>query len=158
MVFLGLFVLVAAQDVRPASVYDPIGSRGGPHLVGALMLIGGVMLVLRRLLGWYRESPLVAAEGTEDDKGVPPGSAVRALSIWAAAVAYVVVMPVAGYLLATPVFVAVVLRLFAVRRPLMLAAVPVGFTVPVFLVFVLLLRVRLPTGILDEPLRQLGLV
>jgi hypothetical protein len=40
----------------------------------------------------------------------------------------------------------------------MIAAVSIGFTVPVFLVFVKLLNVRLPTGVLDGVLRQMDLV
>jgi hypothetical protein len=72
-------------------------------------------------------------------------------------VVYVVVLPAVGYLLATPVLLGVVLWLLAIRG-WMLAAVPLGFTVPVFLVFSLFLNVRLPTGMLDGPLRALGLV
>lgn len=157
VVLLGIFVLVAAQDVRPASIADPIGSKGAPRFVGIILLVGGASLVFRRLLRWRSEPTLVLAEGTEDDRGVPAGSAVRALSIWLAAVVYVQALPGIGYVLATPIFLAVVLWLFAVRS-WMLVAVPVGFTVPVFLVFTLFLNVRLPTGVLDGVLRQWGLV
>ena len=157
VVLLGVFVLVAAQDVRPASIADPIGSRGAPHLVGAMLVLCGLALVLRRALRWRREAAIVPAEGTEDDQGVPPGSAFRALSIWTAALAYVLVLPTAGYLIATPLFLGVMLWLLAIRG-WMLLAVPLGFTVPVFLVFSLFLNVRLPTGVLDGVLRQMGLV
>ena len=157
VLLLGVFVLVAAQDVRPASIADPIGSRGAPHLVGAVLVLGGLALILRRALRWRREEESVPAEGMEDDRGVPPGSAVRALSIWAAAVVYVLVLPAAGYLIATPIFLGVMLWLLAIRS-WMLLAVPLGFTIPVFLVFTLFLNVRLPTGILDGVLRQMGLV
>jgi hypothetical protein len=157
VVLLGVFVLVAAQDVRPASIADPVGSRGAPHLVGAVLVLGGLALILRRVVRWRRDGAIVPAEGTEDDPGVPPGSAVRALAIWTAAVVYVLLLPAAGYLLATPVLLATVLRLLAIRG-WMLVAVPLGFTVPVFLVFSLFLNVRLPTGFLDGVLRELGLV
>lgn len=157
VVLLGVFVLVAAQDVRPASIADPIGSRGAPHLVGVVLVLGGLALILRRALRWRREGAVVPAEGIEDDPGVPPGTAVRALSIWTAAAIYVVVLPEVGYLLATPILLALVLWLFSIRS-WMLVAVPLGFTVPVFLVFTLFLNVRLPPGILDGVLRQMGLV
>lgn len=157
VVLLGVFVLVAAQDVRPASIADPIGSKGAPRFVGIILLVGGAALVLRRLLQWRSESNLVPAEGTEDDPGVPAGSASRAFSIWLAAVVYVQALPEVGYVLATPLFLAVVLWLFAIRS-WMLVAVPLGFTIPVFLIFTLFLNVRLPTGVLDEVLRQWGLV
>jgi putative tricarboxylic transport membrane protein len=157
VVLLGIFVLVAAQDVRPASIADPIGSRGAPHLVGAVLVLGGLALILRRVLRWRHEGAIVPAEGTEDDPGVPPGLAVRALAIWTAAVVYILVLPAVGYLLATPIFLGAVLWLFSIRS-WMLVAVPLGFTAPVFLVFTLFLNVRLPTGILDGVLRELGLV
>jgi putative tricarboxylic transport membrane protein len=155
---LGMFLLWAAQGIKPASIADPIGSKGAALLVGIVLAAGGLAVALRRLLRWRREPVLVPSEGVEDDPGVPPGSATRALSIWGAALVYVLALPHLGYLLATPVFLFAVLRLFSIRRPLMLIGVPVGFTVPVFLLFVELLNVRLPTGILDAPLRQLGLV
>jgi hypothetical protein len=157
VVLLGVFVLVAAQDVRPASIADPIGSRGAPHLVGAVLVLGGLALILRRAVRWRHERIVVPAEGMEDDRGVPPGSAIRALAIWTAAVVYVLVLPALGYLLATPIFLGAVLWLLAIRS-WMLVAVPLGFTIPVFLVFTLFLNVRLPTGILDGVLRQMGLV
>lgn len=158
VVILGVFVLVTAQGIKPASVPDPIGSKGGPYFVGAVLIVGGLVLALRRIVQWRREETIVPAEGMEDDQGVEPGSAFRALSIWAAAVVYVLVLPYVGYLLATPVFVGVALWLFSIRRVAMLVGVPIGFTIPVFLVFAELLNVRLPNGILDGILRQMGLV
>jgi hypothetical protein len=155
---LGVLILVSAESIRPASIPDPIGSRGFPRAMGTALFLGGVALVLRRLLRWRRESTRVADEGVPDDPGVPPGSAPRALSIWAGAFAYVLLLPAVGYLIATPIFIAGVLALFGMRRPLALAGIAIGFTLPIFLVFAELLNVRLPTGILDAPLRQLGLV
>jgi hypothetical protein len=122
-----------------------------------VLVLGGLALVLRRVLRWRQEGESVPAEGTEDDPGVPPGSAVRALAIWSAAVVYVLLLPVVGYLLATPIFLGIVLWLLAIRSRL-LVAVPLGFTLIVFVIFSLFLNVRLPTGILDGPLRALGLV
>ncbi len=158
VVALGIFVLATAQGIKPASVPDPIGSKGGPTFVGLALVVGGLALIIRRLMRWRSESTLVPPDGVLDDPGVEAGYAPRAISIWAASVAYVLAMPFVGYLLATPLFVAVVLVLFSVRSWPMIAGVSVGFTVPVFLVFVEFLNVRLPTGVLDGPLRSLGLV
>jgi hypothetical protein len=94
----------------------------------------------------------------QDDLGVEPGSAFRALSIWGAAIVYVVLLPLVGYLVATPIFIALVLWLFSVRRPWLLVGVSLGFTVSVSLIFVLFLHVRLPTGLLDGVLRHIGFV
>jgi hypothetical protein len=155
--FLGVFVLFNAQYVRPASVVDPIGSKGGPYLVGVLLTIGGALLAVRRVARWRQEGAIVPEEGTSDDPGVAPGSAQRAISIWAVAFLYAFALPTAGYLVATPLFLAAVLWLFSVRGA-MLLFLALGFTVPVYLIFVVLLNVRLPTGFLDAQLRALGLV
>ena len=155
---LGIFVLWAAQDVRPASIADPIGSKGAPRFAGGTLVVGGLVLIFRRLRNWSPEGRMVPAEGVEDDPGVPPGSVFRALSIWTTAMLYVLLLPSAGYLIATPVMLVVVLLLFSVRRKLILLGVAIGFTIPVFLVFVLFLNIRLPAGILDEFLRQAGLL
>jgi len=154
---LGVFVLFNAQYVRPASVADPIGSKGGPYLVGVLLTLGGAALALRRVVRWRREGAIVPHEGVADDAGVEEGAAWRAFSIWAVAFLYVLIMPVVGYLIATPLFLAAVLWLFSVRG-WMLILLPIGFSVPAYLIFVVLLHVRLPTGLLDGPLRSLGLV
>jgi putative tricarboxylic transport membrane protein len=158
VVALGIFVLVTAQTIKPASVPDPIGSKGGPIFVGLALVVGGLALVIRRLMRWRSEATIVSPDGVEDDSGVEAGYAPRAISIWAASVVYVLAMPFVGYLLATPIFVAVVLLLFSVRSWPMILGVSVGFTVPVFLLFAEFLNVRLPTGVLDGPLRSLGLV
>jgi hypothetical protein len=104
------------------------------------------------------DTTIVPPHGVEDDHGVEAGYAPRAISIWAAGAIYVLAMPFVGYLLATPLFVGVVLLLFSVRSWPMVVGVSIGFTIPVFLLFAEFLNVRLPTGILDGPLRSLGLV
>jgi hypothetical protein len=158
VVALGIFVLATAQGIRPASIPDPIGSKGGPTFIGLAFIVGGLVLILRRLMRWRVETTLVPSDGVDDDPGVAPGYARRAIGIWVAAVVYVLALPFAGYLIATPLFIAVALILFSVRSWPMIVGVSIGFTVPVFLVFVEFLNVRLPTGILDMPLRSLGLV
>jgi putative tricarboxylic transport membrane protein len=158
VVALGVFVLVTAQGIRPASIPDPIGSKGGPTFVGLALAIGGLSLIVRRLMRWRTEGTIGPSDGVDDDPGVEPGYAPRAISLWVASVLYVLALPFAGYLLATPIFIAVALLLFSVRSWPLIVGVAVGFTVPVFLLFVELLNVRLPTGILDMPLRSLGLV
>jgi putative tricarboxylic transport membrane protein len=158
VVALGIFVLVTAQGIKPASVPDPIGSKGGPTFVGLALIVGGLALIGRRLMRWRGEATIVPPDGVEDDPGVEAGYAPRAISIWVASVVYVLLLPFAGYLVATPIFVAAVLLLFSVRSWPMILGVSAGFTIPVFLLFAEFLNVRLPTGILDGPLRSLGLV
>lgn len=154
----GAFVLYATGAIRPAAIYDPIGSRGGPLFVGLALLLGGLVVAAVQVVNLRKFGRVAVPDGVEDDPGVEAGTVRRSMALWAVAFAYVLVMPYAGYLLATPAFVAAGLYVMNIRRPAMLAGLAVAFTLPVFLVFTLFLNVRLPSGVLDAPLRQLGLV
>jgi hypothetical protein len=155
---LGIFIIVFAQSIGRSPVPDPIGPRGIPTGLGTAFVLGGIALVARRVVRWRREGTYVEHEGSQDDVGVPPGSARRALTIWLAAAMYVVLLPVVGYLIATPLFVAATLRLLQFkRRPLLrvpaIVAYPILYTVISYAVFATLLGIRLPVG----PLRDVFL-
>jgi len=154
----GILVILAAQQIKAASVPDPIGPRGIPTGIGVTLALLGAGLALRRLRGWDGDD-LVPHEGTEDDEGpdVRPGSAKRALSIWAISMLYVVALPGLGYLIATPIFVAVVLTLMRVPSAAVRFGMSVGFTIGTFVVFNYLLSVHLPLGMLRDLMRSLSL-
>lgn len=68
----------------------------------------------------------------------------RILSIIGLAAAYVVLIPVIGYWIATILFIFVSMFLFDVRRKIVLVCVPVGFTVFVYMIFVCVLSLSPP--------------
>jgi hypothetical protein len=152
---LGVVILVATQQIGKSPVPDPVGPRGVPLILGTFFVVAGLVLALRRLLRWNHEGTLVAPEGSEDDPGVPPGSATRALSIWFAALVYVITLPFVGYLIGTPVFIGFMLwRLDFDRPPLLripaLVVYPAAFTVVTYLFFANFLGVRIPLGVVRE--------
>jgi len=152
---LGIFIIVAAQFIGRSPVPDPIGPRGIPTGLGVAFALGGGGLVARRLVRWRREGTHVEPEGAQDDVGVPPGSARRALAIWLAAALYVLLMPVLGYLIGTPLFIGTTLRLLQFNRSPVLGvpaivAFPVLFTAISYAVFASLLGIRLPLGLLRD--------
>ena len=119
-----------------------------------VFVIGGSALVLRRVIRWREEGPMVPPEGKEDDvgEGVSPGSAARAIGIWGVTLVYVGVLRRVGYIVATPVFLAVVLRMLGYGRQRIARVIPVYvalsvvFTAVAFVVFVEGLGGRLPLG------------
>jgi hypothetical protein len=150
---LGLVILVATQQIGKSPVPDPVGPRGIPLLLGTFFVVAGLALAFRRILRWNAEGTIVPPEGSEDDPGVPPGSAARALSIWFAALLYVITLPYLGYLIGTPLFIAFMLwRLQFDRRPVLrvpaLAVYPVVFTITTYLFFATFLGVRIPLGVI----------
>jgi hypothetical protein len=155
VVALGVAILVLTQRIADSPVPDPIGPRGVPTVLGTFFVIAGTLLAGRRLIRWREQGTLVPPEGTEDDPGVPPGSAWRALSIWLAAFIYVVTLPYVGFVVGTPLFTAFMLwRLEMARGPLLkvpaIVAFPVIFTAACYLFFATFLGVRLPLGFVRE--------
>jgi putative tricarboxylic transport membrane protein len=158
---LGAVVIVSAQTIGRSPVPDPVGPKGVPNLVGTFFIIAGLVLAGRRIVRWRAESTIVPPEGSEDDAGVPPGSARRALSIWVAALVWVITLPWLGYLVGTPLFIGFMLwQLELRRRPILgipaLVAYPIAFTASTYLFFATLLGVRIPTGFLRPLLDLIG--
>jgi hypothetical protein len=158
---LGVVILVATQQIAKSPVPDPVGPRGVPLVIGGFFVIAGLALALRRLLRWNQEGTMVPPEGSEDDAGVPPGSAARAMSIWFASLVYVIVLPILGFLVSTPVFTGFVLwRLRFDRAPVLripaLIVYPVVFTVLTYLFFATFLGVRIPLGFVRDIATQVG--
>lgn len=153
---LGVFLVVEAQSIGRSPVPDPIGPRGIPTGLGIALLLSGAALALRRALRWRTEGPIVEPEGSEDDQGVPPGSARRGLGIWVVSVAYVIALPFVGFLIATPILIAAILRLFEFDRPRLFGRIPglitypVAFTAVAYVTFAMILGVRLPLGFVRD--------
>lgn len=147
----GAFLILATSQQPPGPTFDPIGKQGLPYALGAFILVGGVFLTVRRLRIW-RDEPgnIVYEEGTEDEPG-HPASLGRAMIVVALTAGYAVALPYLGFLLATPMYIAASLWVMNFRSPIPLLAIPVGFTIVMFIVFSQVLSVPLPVG----PLRDL---
>lgn len=157
VVLLGLFILYGAFRIEQGIYKDAIGSSSFPYALGAVITLGGGVLVLRRLRDLRRDEGYVApAEGTADEAG-HPASALRAASVMGATLAYILLMVPLGYLLATPLFVATALVVMKERRPGVVASCALLWTIGSYLIFAQFLRVRLPLGPLEEWFRTLGL-
>jgi hypothetical protein len=156
VVALGVFIVVAAQFIGKSPIADPIGPRGIPTGLGIAFALGGAGLVARRVIRWRTEDTVVVPEGTQDDAGVPPGSARRALKIWVAGAVYILTLPWAGYLIGTPLFVGVILNLLKFDRERLFGVIPaavafaVAFTAITYAVFAMVLGIRLPLGVVRE--------
>lgn len=152
----GLVVATALQE--PGPQFDPLGKQGLPYAIGVLLILGGGALVLRRLRTWASEtSNIVFEEGTPDEEAYP-ASLRGPLLIGGLLVLYTVALPFAGYLLATPAFMAAALWVLDRRQPLLLVGLPLAFTLIVFVVFSQVLSVPIPVGPLTDLLVQIDLI
>lgn len=145
----GVWLFWAAGQIPRGSVPDPIGS-GGLARALALIIVGfSAWVVVRRVVRWRREERLVHAEGSTDQPGVPASSA-RGFTVLGLVLAYVLAIPVLGYLPTTPVFLLGVLWVMKVRSARRLVLVPVVYTVVTYALFVGLFGVLLPLGVLER--------
>ena len=158
VVLYGAALVIATALQEPGPQFDPIGKQGLPYAFGAIFMIAGGFLVLRRVRTWRSEtSNIVYREGAEDEEGYP-ASLSGPILIAGLLTAYAISLPFAGYLIATPPFMAAALWILDRRQRALLIGLPVAFTLVVFLVFSQLLSVPLPVGPLTELLVNLNII
>ena len=145
---LGLVIAILGTQVSLGRVRDPVGSRALPIAVGLLIFAGGVFLAGRRLVRWRSDETILPAEGSQDEPGVP-ASTLRAISVWALCFAYTILLARVGFLILTPILLAVLLWIMGIRKPLRLGLVTVIAVAVIFSVFDLVFGVRLPMGPLE---------
>jgi putative tricarboxylic transport membrane protein len=155
---LGAGILWMTGSIRMGIARDVIGPRAFPYAIGTLLLVGGLVLSLRRLRFMNAGGGFVAPEEGSEDTPDYPASAGRVLFIMVLSVAYVALLMPVGYLILTPPFVALAFVSMGERRPLYTVVIPLIWTVLTYLLFSQLLDVRMPVGPLTPLFRDLGLI
>ena len=148
LVCLGLGVLALAVQLPATTAADPVGPRGFPALLALVILACGVALAVAP------ERPLStgAPDGEVEERGaLAPRPLLGAIGLTAA---YLAVLEPAGYLLATPPYLAALL-LVQGRRVTTRAFVLTVLCLPVglYALFAVIMRVPLPPGPLEPLLR-----
>jgi putative tricarboxylic transport membrane protein len=137
IVALGIFVLLQSL---PLDFYlDGIPGPGFfPTLVAGAMAITGGLLCLSGLFG---------NKDTSEDFDPPTRSqAKRSMSIWIALIASVLLVPIAGFVIAMVALVGILIFGLEGKRDLKGLVAVIAIPGLVYLLFVMLLQVRLPTG------------
>jgi putative tricarboxylic transport membrane protein len=131
-----LLLLAAAygwlsRDIASTLVDDPLGPRFYPGILAVLLAICSAVLIARP-----SQRPAAGAAGETR----------RLLATIGMTAAYLIVMPIVGYALSTPIYLGALARLLGCRRARQIVATAIGLTVVVGLVFGTMLGVRLPRG------------
>lgn len=143
---LGIFYYVLTEKLPDTRMGDTLGPRGFPKYLAVGLIITGLLLFIRQTRKWLQTPGWkYAPEGESDDPDFP-ASGIRVFSLITITFMYLALLIPLGYLLATPAFLAAVLALHKIRRPMLLVTVPVCITLILFVVFVLLARVYVPLG------------
>ncbi|HSF02541.1 MAG TPA: tripartite tricarboxylate transporter TctB family protein [Solirubrobacterales bacterium] len=142
LVCFGLALLALTLGLPAATEADPVGPRGFPGLLGLVILACGVALVL-----WPRAEPDAAERGALAPRPLLGAVALTAL--------YLAILEPAGYLLATPPYLAGLLLVQDGRVPVrtfLLTAL--GVPTVLYALFAVAMRVPLPMGPLEPLLRS----
>jgi putative tricarboxylic transport membrane protein len=150
---IGALYLFHASQLRPSSLADSVGPQGLPLVYGWLMLGLGVLLLAQSLLAARRVSPSERAEAQ-----VKAWAGQGRRTLWAAglltfAVGYLLIVEALGYLLSLAVLISAVAIYLGARMSWRPLALGLGGAVVLWLMFVKLLGVGMPEGVL----RGLGL-
>lgn len=119
---------------------DPAGPSAIPKILCVgLMILGAILAVGGFGVKVKSEKPMV----TKDEL-------VLTGCLTAACILYIVILPIIGYLLATPLLLAAILWLVGTKKPKTLILVSVIGTIVLFLLFYSLLQVNLPLGFMKR--------
>jgi putative tricarboxylic transport membrane protein len=143
LVCSGLGVLALTIGLAAATAVDPVGPRGFPALLGLVLLACGAALVLGR-----HGAP---ADADAEARGtLAAGPLLGAIGLTAL---YLTVLEPAGYLLATPLYLAALLLVQGGVTARAFVLTVLGLPAALYLLFAVAMRVPLPTGPLEPFLR-----
>lgn len=153
---VGLIMIIQASMIAEGIMRDPIGPAMAFYICGGVMLGGGIWVIAGHLKRWSAsESHEVEGEGVADEPEYV-ASPYRSFALIAICAGYALALKPAGFLLATPVFLAAALVLLGRRRPGPIAAIALIYTSAAYIVFAEILSVRLPVGPFTELFRSMG--
>jgi putative tricarboxylic transport membrane protein len=142
LVLGGLGVMAWAWQLPAGTPQDPVGPRGFPALLGLGLAVCGLVLLVARA---RPEAPPVAA-----GEGGGPAVAARLVGGVALVGLYVWVLEPLGYLVATPLFLAVALGLQGGVPLRALLWTSLGLPAALYLFFAGIMKIPLPLGLLER--------
>ena len=137
----------AGRSIADSTLSDEVGATGLPHMLAIALAGLGLILVVQSLLAARTAKPAEAGEESEDTETATLPRAVGFLLFGAA---YVLLVPYIGYLLGVALLIGAVALYERAPRRWTLPAAAIGGAVLYWAIFVKLLGVNQPTGILFQ--------
>lgn len=149
-----LLVAVVAIGVAAVFGFEAAGYPPEARRLPVLMawIVGGlsVLMILEEGFKRRRRRRLAAGEATGTGAASEPVEPVAAI-VWSALIpfavtiaAYIALIPIAGYLITTPVFLGGVLLVSRAIRPVTAIVVAITVTAAIWVIFIWLLRLPIP--------------
>ncbi len=162
LLLFGACVLYAAAQLQGGTETDPLGPRAFPTLIGIGFVGCGLALLIKSLAfrghgedGQGEFDEVEHADGYGDELEQEPARRHRMLLACSVISLYTLALPILGFLLATIVFMAAMILLQGGARRRSFVTVVVLFPASAYVLFTVLLSVRLPAGFFD-PISLMG--
>jgi putative tricarboxylic transport membrane protein len=151
LVGLGLVVIGLALGVAPGVQTDPLGPRAFPLALGAAIGLSGLLLAVSTVLGdrWTTSAAMFVESADDDASEGGLESPWRLIGAIAATAAYLVAFERLGYLLATPLYIVLILLLQPGVRARAFLVAPVLVTLALYAAFRFGLLIPVPDGLLE---------
>ncbi|MHB8772265.1 MAG: tripartite tricarboxylate transporter TctB family protein [Syntrophales bacterium] len=142
VIFLCGAITAALSLGMPIGTFRMAGSGLFPLCLGAALM----------LLALFWLTNLLLRQGVAGDAGEsaapPPGAAGQMLRFFGASALAVLVLDILGYPLTALLLMLAMLRILGLRRPLLLVTLPLLAAAGSYLIFVQLLKIPLPKGLI----------
>lgn len=154
---LAAFYYYSTRDLPPPTPTENLGAAFFPRLLAIFLALLALLLVVGGLVPRGGAAPqgkrpaLAGGEGLGED--APTGEEIShtfLLGTMGLSTLYVILLPLAGYLILTPLFLLAVIRFLGKRSWIQNVATALLLTAALYLLFARVLGVPLPAGILSS--------
>ncbi|NLS04113.1 tripartite tricarboxylate transporter TctB family protein [Rhizobium sp. P32RR-XVIII] len=137
-----------STQIADSTLSDEVGAGGLPQVLSVILAILAVILIARALLVARLRTAAAAGSDDEDDNARLP----RAIGFLLFGAAYIFLLPFVGYIIATALMIGAVALYEGAPRTWVVVAAAIGGGVFYWAVFVKLLGVHQPMGLIFQGL------
>ena len=143
-VIIGVFVLFVSSSFSERTSLDTMGPGGMPVILAWMMIIIGII----HIVGAYSVPKTGENFKAKYAKEFEEAKVIMQITLVCAL--YILLLDVIGYLIATPLLIIGIMWVVNVRNTKKLLSTSIVTTIVLFLIFGVVLGVRLPMGFLDS--------
>lgn len=142
-VLLGIFVIITASTFHETTSMDPAGPGAVPTILAWCILIIGII----HIVGAYFAPKLNTDKKSKWTKEFEDAKPILRIAL--VCILYIIILEYIGYLIATPLLIIGIMFSINVRNIKSLLFTSVITTITLFIIFGVILKVKLPLGFLE---------
>ncbi len=142
---LGAFYTYFAYTIRPSALADTMGAGGVPRVYGWLMVILGAILSLQSIVAYLRSPEKKSLASEWQGQGL---KILKAAGLVSFGIGYLLIVNSLGYIVSIALLLIAVALYRGAPMGLRLLATGIGGAIFLWLIFAVLLGVRMPSGVL----------